>query len=150
MFVEFEPIPMPGQAGMPPESALGARLQAARTHYDLSGDALSRLTKPYDEPEQRGVSATALLRYEAGEALPATRELRILCEALGIPADWLIFGTTKDRAVSVAEQLVFAGLRMLHRDNAQRQAMGEDLALTMDQNDARVRARRIEEARRRP
>ena len=148
--LDFDPKPMPAAVGQPPESALGSRLQAVRNHYGLSADALSRLTKTYDYPEPRGVSATALLRYEAGEAMPAARELRLLCESLDVSADWLLFGRIRESAATVAGLAVLTALRDLHQELARARDVGEAVAAAPGSIAKMTRRQRIEEAKRRP
>ncbi len=106
----FELVAMPAPVGEPPERNLGSRLQRVRQHFGMSVDALSRATKAWDEPELRGVSATALLRYEAGQALPAARELRLLSDSLGVSAHWLLFGVASDEAPSIEQKQLLAAL----------------------------------------
>ena len=77
---------MPAQGPMDmPESRLGERLRYARSQLDLNIEALSRLTEGYDA-NGKGVSPTSISRYESGENLPGTLELRILCDSLGLTA----------------------------------------------------------------
>ncbi len=74
----------------PPESGIGKRIAYCRGQLDnLSLDALARYTKFFDE---EGVSRHSIFRYEAGKAVPGGRELRILCDALWVPAGWLLMG----------------------------------------------------------
>ncbi len=67
----------------------------------MSVEALSRMCKMCDR-EQQGISRTTLLRYEAGSILPGAREIRILCDALGVRPDWL-FGWPPTVELPVAE-----------------------------------------------
>lgn len=92
-----------------PEEGLATRIKEARqrSDYDLSVEALSRLCKECDGQGQ-GITATTLLRYEQGKVLPGAREIRVLCDALGVSADWLIFGVENPMGVSLSE-----GLRVL-------------------------------------
>lgn len=149
-FEDFMPEPMPAEINSAPESAFGSRLQAARSHYGLSVDALSRLTKATDTLEARGVSATALLRYESGDALPGARELRLLCQSLGVSSDWLIFGRTMASAVSAVEEHLLVLLRKLSDEHARKRDMGPSIARTIDESDRWQRAQLIEQAKRRP
>lgn len=146
---EFDAKPMPAPFGEAPEKLLGKRIQAARNHYVLSVDALSRLTKTYDETEQRGVSASALLRYEAGDALPAGRELRILCESLGVSADWLIFGRHHSSEVTAREVALLAAMRAAQGEWATRREVGDSLFAHERLAAASLRQQRIEEAKKR-
>jgi transcriptional regulator with XRE-family HTH domain len=149
-FEDFHPKPMPAPVNSAPESVFGGRVQAARSHFGLSVDALSRLTKATDKQGGRGVSATALLRYESGDALPGARELRLLCQSLGVSSDWLIFGRTMASTVSAAEEHLLVAMRNLHREHAHRRELGEQIAMTLDEAERRERAQLIEQAKRRP
>ena len=107
---DFIPRPMLAPWPQAPESAFGARVQLARTHYRLNVEALSRLTKSYDEPDRRGVSGAAISRYEANDALPGAREFRLIAQALGVSADWLLFGTLAVSGKTEAQQRFIASL----------------------------------------
>lgn len=109
----FKPIPMLTPPGEPPEKLLGRRLNAARTHYKLNAEALSRLSKSVDVHEGRGISPPSIARYESGESLPGARELRLLGQALGVSMDWLVFGTVTEGGKSDAEQQLIDALRRL-------------------------------------
>jgi len=145
---EFVPKPLPAPFGSPTESIFGARVQAARNHFGLSVDALSRVTKATDTHEGRGISATALLRYEAGEALPGARELRLLTEALGVSADWLLTGEAVP-GISIAEQELLAALWGLHQHHALRNATGDAVAMAPAFIQKQTRLQRIADAKRR-
>lgn len=86
-----------------PEAGIGERIKEARNRsgYDMSVEALSRMCRLCDV-ERQGISRTTLLRYEAGSILPGAREIRILCDALGIRPDWL-FGWPPNEELPVAE-----------------------------------------------
>lgn len=146
---EFDPKPLPAPFGQVPESLLGKRIQVARNHYGLSVDALSRLTKAYDEDKQKGVSASALLRYEAGEAMPAARELRILCESLGVPADWLIFGRHHAGEVTRAELALLAAMRAANDEWTTRREVGDGAFSHERFSAVAQRLKRVEEAKKR-
>lgn len=91
-----------------PEDGIGARIKEARklAGHDLNVEALSRLCREYDQQGQ-GITRTTLLRYESGVVFPGARELRILCDALGVSADWLLLGvgTTSQKGLSMEEML---------------------------------------------
>ena len=143
------PRPWLAPVGQPPESALGQRLKAARIHYGLSVDALSRVTKAVDQFESRGVSATAMLRYEAGETLPGARELRLLCESLRVTADWFVLGRVI-AGLDVEEQTAIAANRALHAHYHRKMAMeGEAAALTVEHAARQQWAQWMIEAKRR-
>lgn len=74
----------------PPEKGIGQRIAYCRGQLDnLKAEELARYTKNVD---QQGVSRQSIVRYESGEFVPGARELRILCDALWVPANWLLFG----------------------------------------------------------
>lgn len=92
---------------------MGRRIQTARNHYKLSVEALSRLTKTLDTHEGKGISPPSIARYESGANQPGGRELRLLCEALAVTADWLIYGQIAAAGKSAAEQQLIDALRRL-------------------------------------
>lgn len=109
----FVPTPMQAPLGEAPEQLLGKRLAAARMHYSLNVEALARLTKAYDVDyanEARGISPASLARYEAGDSSPGAREIRLLCEALAISAQWLVFGDVGSSGKSKEEQALLDAL----------------------------------------
>ena len=111
-------ISMPAQGPTAtPESRLGERLRYARSQLDLNIEALSRLTEGYDA-NSKGVSPTSISRYEAGENLPGTLELRILCDSLGVTAQWLVYGDVPNAGKTEAEQEVISALRKLIASNS--------------------------------
>jgi transcriptional regulator with XRE-family HTH domain len=148
--VEFVPRPMVAPLNLPPESWLGARLELVRNHFGLSVDALARVTKAWDDHEGKGISATALLRYEAKDeakrALPGAREIRLLSQALGVSADWLLTGVATP-GVEAAQQEVLAALFKLHRLHEERSMFGEANALTPEYAERASRLQRIAEAK---
>lgn len=75
-----------------PEFAIGQRIREAREARSLTQQAVSARSKWVD-PEKKGISRTALIGYEAGTSRPGTRELRILCETLGVTPNVLVFGS---------------------------------------------------------
>lgn len=145
---DFIPKPLVASSGQPPESKLGARVQTARNHFGLSVDALSRLTKATDVHESRGVSSTALLRYEAGEALPGARELRLLCDSLGVSADWLLTGNLA-AGLDPAEHELLAALWRVNQFHSRQAAVGDGVALMPAYIEKMQRRQRIVEAKRR-
>lgn len=90
----------------PPEKRIGERIREARQRpdYDLSVEALSRLCRECDI-EGQGITPTTLLRYEQGKVLPGAREIRVLCSALDISADKLLFGVESSMDMTLAEGL---------------------------------------------
>jgi hypothetical protein len=86
----------------PPEAGIGKRIAYCRGQLDnLSVEALARYTKYFDA-DGNGVSRMSIVRYEDG-AVPCGREIRILCEALWVPADWLVFGRLETTGVSAED-----------------------------------------------
>lgn len=82
---DLEPMP-----AAPPESGIGKRIAYCRGQLNnLSVEALARYTKYFD---QDGISKASIVRYESGDSLPGTRELRILCDALWVTPNWLLMG----------------------------------------------------------
>jgi transcriptional regulator with XRE-family HTH domain len=76
--------------------SIGDRIQKKRKEHGLSVDELASLTASFDfslaDLNEKGLSSQTLYRYEKSEREPATREIRLLCSALNVSADWLIFG----------------------------------------------------------
>ncbi|MEK8087004.1 helix-turn-helix transcriptional regulator [Aquabacterium sp. A3] len=85
-----EPV-QPGRFNEKPEEELGARIQAAREDKRLTQGELADLTKGLD-PENKGISRAVVSLYEAGTNRPSPRELRLLCEALRVTPNFLIYG----------------------------------------------------------
>lgn len=116
-----------------PDAALARRLREAREARALSQQGVATRTKWVD-PEGKGVSRTALIGYEAGTSRPGARELRLLCQTLGVSPNELLFGAAtpfeveqvameglgagKDQGVAQAVQLAFilAALKGHERD----------------------------------
>lgn len=92
-----------------PERGIAKRIAYCRGQLDnLSFEALARYLRYFD---RKGIAATSLMRYESGEYIPGARELRILCDAFWVPAQWLLFGTMEhsvDRFDVPAAELVDA------------------------------------------
>jgi len=89
-----------------PEKGIGGRIKEARQNEknNLSIEALSRLSKMID-PGGQGMIPTTILRYEKGNVLPGAREIRILCDALNVTADWLVMGRELQGTAPVDEVL---------------------------------------------
>ncbi|MBI5926329.1 MAG: helix-turn-helix transcriptional regulator [Aquabacterium sp.] len=81
----------PGRFNVQPELELGARIQTAREDKRLTQGELADLTKGLD-PEEKGVSRAVISLYEAGTNRPSPREIRLLCEALRVTPNFLIYG----------------------------------------------------------
>lgn len=66
------------------EDGIGHRIKAARESKSLSQSDVHRVT---------GISRMVLSKYEAGQNKPGTRELRLLCDALDVSPNYLIYGS---------------------------------------------------------
>lgn len=128
-----------GTEALPPETAIGQRIAYCRGQLDnLSVEALARYTKYFDA---EGVSRNSILRYESGETLPGARELRILCEALWVPLDWLFYGRIGADNIAPAERYALDAIRDLFWSYSGR----ENLVGLAKSLDAAAEARKIEE-----
>lgn len=102
------------------------------------------MTARYDPPDyQKGLTPTMLARYEKGvnekPVLPGARELRILCGALNVSADWLLLGDNANkqaaeitmtlvglfRSVDAYNGLVGEGKRKAERESEHEQKLKE-------------------------
>jgi transcriptional regulator with XRE-family HTH domain len=146
--VEFIPEPMQAPPGQPPESLLGKRVARARAHFVLNVEALSRLTKLYDD-QGRGVSPASLARYESGDASPGAREIRLLCDALGVQAQWLIFGDVGSPGDSKEEQALLSAMKAWAARMVLDTSDGGITSSNLVQwGERQLRAKRLAEARR--
>lgn len=123
----MEPTPKPeaqqerANAAITSDVAIGRRIRDARDAKGLTQQHVSVRSKLVDSDE-KGVSRTALIGYEAGTSRPGARELRILCETLHVTPNFLIYGSehpfqtshaaleglrTKSRALHKALQVAF-------------------------------------------
>lgn len=84
------------------EDGIGIRLKAAREAKGLSQSDLHNKT---------GLSRTVLINYEAGRHKPGARELRLLCDALEVSPNLLIYGTEEPhiRTIGLADSLLSMG-----------------------------------------
>lgn len=84
------------------EDGIGIRLKAARETKGLSQSDLHNKT---------GLSRTVLINYEAGRHKPGARELRLLCDALEVSPNHLIYGTEEphSRKSGLADTLLNMG-----------------------------------------
>lgn len=104
-------IAMPAEGPTPtPEGRFGERLKYARGQLGLTIDAFGRLTAEYDS-NRKGVSATSISRYESGENLPGTLEFRLICDALDVPPQWLLYGDVPNSGATRYEQELLHALR---------------------------------------
>lgn len=84
------------------EDGIGIRLKAARETKGLSQSDLHNKT---------GLSRTVLINYEAGRHKPGARELRLLCDALEVSPNQLIYGTEEphSRTTGLADTILNMG-----------------------------------------
>lgn len=81
---------------------IGQRILEARNGLGWSQQALQNRSKMAD-PDQRGISRAVLSLYETGGSKPGAREIMLLCEALKVTPNWLIYGTdTPARALQAS------------------------------------------------
>ena len=81
-----------------PERSIGSRISKLRESLGLNFEQFSALTREFDA-EGNGIAAVTLRRYERtddGSTNPGLRELRILCDALDVSADFLVRGIEPD------------------------------------------------------
>jgi len=71
---------------------IGQRILDARNGLGWSQQGLHAKTKLADS-DRRGISRAVLSLYETGGSKPGAREIRLLCEALKITPNWLLYGT---------------------------------------------------------
>jgi len=78
---------------VPPEAGIGDRIRKRREELGLTVEELSRVSRICDKrSEQQGLASSTIGRYEKHQMKPGAREIRILCESLGVSADWLVRG----------------------------------------------------------
>tara|TARA_B100001250_G_scaffold312419_1_gene274430 strand:+ start:167 stop:853 length:687 start_codon:yes stop_codon:yes gene_type:complete len=97
-----EPTPLPG-----PEREVGERLKIAREERAFTQGVVANRTKMID-PEQKGISRTAIIAYEQGTTKPGLREIKLLCEVLHITPNWLIYGTDNAAAAALPSMELLA------------------------------------------
>lgn len=85
-----------------PEAGIGQRIKDLRKRHDITVDQLAALTASHDtwtaNPADRGIAVSTLYLYENGSRLPRAKEIRLLCDALGVTPNYLILG--KDWSMS--------------------------------------------------
>lgn len=113
----------------PAESGIGKRIAYCRGQLDnLPIEALARYTKNFGEG---GISRASLVRYESGDTMPGARELRILCDALWVPANWLMYGAVDAADENSAVAQIAQGLRRLIRQE-KHGVENEDIQTTLE------------------
>lgn len=81
----------PGRLDTAPELKIGTRIQETRESLRMTQGELADLTKSLDSDE-KGISRAVISLYEAGTNRPSPREIRLLCEALQVTPNYLIYG----------------------------------------------------------
>lgn len=97
------------------DAAIGRRIREARDAKGLTQQHVSIRSRQCD-PEEKGISRTALIGYEAGTSRPGTRELRLICETLHVTPSYLIYGSEHPFQASHA---ALEGLRSKRRSLVQ-------------------------------
>lgn len=103
-------VPPPPGDLPPDDAAFAARLKAAREERNFTQAAVSNRSRMID-PEQRGISRTAIIAYEQGTTKPGIRELRMLCEVLHVTPNWLIYGTDSAAKAALPSLEFFHGTK---------------------------------------
>lgn len=93
----------PGRLPGKPEELLGERLQQSREERRWTQGELAQLTRSLD-PDEKGISRAVISLYEAGTNRPSPREMRLLCEALRISPNFLIYGDDDPFSALVEEE----------------------------------------------
>ncbi|MDD5470953.1 MAG: helix-turn-helix transcriptional regulator [Sideroxydans sp.] len=89
--------------GLPsPDDAIGTRIYEKRVERQLNVSQLAERTKEVSN-DGKGLSRAVIAGYENGSYKPGTRELRILCSALDVSPNWLVFG--RERLTEQPSQL---------------------------------------------
>ncbi|PUE24624.1 hypothetical protein B9Z39_12895 [Limnohabitans sp. JirII-29] len=81
----------PGRFKNPPEEHLGERLKEMRESKHITQGELAALTLSLDS-EGKGISRAVISLYEKGTNRPSPKEIRLLCEALKVTPNYLIYG----------------------------------------------------------
>ena len=87
----YAPSRQPGRLSNAPERDLGIRLRETRELKHITQGELATLTVNLDA-EDKGVSRAVISLYEKGVNRPSPKELRLLCEALRVTPNFLIYG----------------------------------------------------------
>ena len=82
----------------PHATAISARLKEAREKRFPGRGGPARLS------EETGIGTGAISEYESGVSLPGAAKLRTLVRALGVTADWILFGAEPAEGVREDKQ----------------------------------------------
>lgn len=85
-----------------PDDGIGMRIKSARESKKLS---------QVDVHKKTGLSRTVLINYEAGRHKPGAKELKLICDALQVSPNFLIYGTEQPYAIDngLAKSLLTMG-----------------------------------------
>jgi len=79
------------------------RLQQALKNAHYSPDSPTRLAREFNiRFEGRPITVHAARKWLVGEAIPTQEKLRMIAQWLGVPADWLRFGSGEQAASAEA------------------------------------------------
>lgn len=93
------------------------RLQQALQDADYTPDSPTQLAREFNlRFDGSPITVHAARKWLVGEAIPTQEKLRILAQWLGVPAEWLRFGT--DSAKQTGEKGERSGVRIDPRDLA--------------------------------
>jgi transcriptional regulator with XRE-family HTH domain len=80
------------------------RLQLALRNADYSPDGPTQLAREFNVRfSGRPITVHAARKWLVGEAIPTQEKLRTLAQWLGVPAEWLRFGTETNLSAHTAE-----------------------------------------------
>lgn len=128
----------------PHEAGIGKRIAYCRGQLDnLPIEALARYTKRF---ESGGISRQSLVRYESGDTMPGARELRILCDALWVPANWLLLGKVDSMTEGSAVMNMVHSLRHFIRNEVGSIGI-DDLLEVFEQKEIAKRQKWLDEDR---
>ena len=79
--------------------SFSVRLQQALKNADYSPDSPTRLAREFNiRFDGRPITVHAARKWLMGEAIPTQEKLRMIAQWLGVPADWLRFGSANSGA----------------------------------------------------
>ncbi|MEO8717894.1 MAG: helix-turn-helix transcriptional regulator [Burkholderiales bacterium] len=122
-----------------PEDKIAERMKKRREELRLNYEELARLTAEFDAPEyKKGLTPAMLARYEKGlggkPVLPGARELRLLCSALLVRADWLLLGIDHKAKEHYATEIADLFFTLLSRANSYKKAGQSITAAEVDEH----------------
>lgn len=87
------------------EDGIGSRIRAIREARGYTQAHLATQTKSVD-PSGQGISRTVIVGYEAEHSKPGAREIKLLCNALSITPNWLLYGDESVLEVQAKDALL--------------------------------------------